>query len=604
MKKIFLLCMICFLTLAAQTQNVGIGTTAPLTKLHIANGASGATPFVFSRLAVESNGDTYINLLSPAVNETAILFGQPGSAANGVIMYNTSGTSNGFQFRNNGNQTRMVIDSAGNVGIGTTTPAFPLSFGTALGDKISLWSNSTNSYGFGIQGGLLQIHTDISAADIAFGYGSSAAFTEKMRIKGDGNVGIGITNPTASLEVMRGTGAGGTAVFRGTTNMSRFNFGTDEDTYIRAGKDNGYVIINDIPGGRVGIGTSTPLQKLHVEGTVYLNGNVGIGTATPSQKLHVVGTIYLNGNVGIGESSPSFPLSFSSAIGDKISLWSNSTNSYGFGIRSGLLQIHTDVSSADIAFGYGSSNAFTETMRIKGDGNVGIGNNNPAYQLDISNRMRIRSGGNNTVSAGLWFNNNANTEAAFIGMEDDTHVGLFGNGGAGWKFGMNTQTGALKINGTEGTAGQVLQTNGSSTPASWVSSTNSLYNNTVVVTGTSTIILSSGIPETLLPGMSYTFNLVTNAKVLMSFNVPIWNMLCFACTASHASLRLKFDGVYVNVLDWDIGNDVEFHLTGSQLISTTPGTHTIQISAVVFGVNISFGDTVFPSNMIIQVIPQ
>jgi hypothetical protein len=122
MKKLFFITAIFLLTVNAQAQNVGIGTTTPQTKLHVANGSSGATPFAFSPLVVESNGHTYINLLSPAANETAILFGQAGSSANGVLMYNNTSTPNGFQFRNNGNLTRMTIVNNGNVGIGAVNP--------------------------------------------------------------------------------------------------------------------------------------------------------------------------------------------------------------------------------------------------------------------------------------------------------------------------------------------------------------------------------------------------------------------------------------------------------------------------------------------------
>ncbi len=122
MKKKLLLLNFLTVPFFAPAQYVGIGTTTPLTNLHIRNGASGATPFAFSPLAVESNSHTYINLLSPAAFETAILFGQPGNAANGVLMYNNVSTPNGFQFRNNGNVTRMVIDNSGSVGIGLVTP--------------------------------------------------------------------------------------------------------------------------------------------------------------------------------------------------------------------------------------------------------------------------------------------------------------------------------------------------------------------------------------------------------------------------------------------------------------------------------------------------
>ena len=76
------------------------------------------------------------------------------------------------------------------IGIGTTNPGFPLNFADSLGDKISLWGGAGSHYGFGIQDYLLQIHTDSSFSDIAFGFGSSKNFTENMRISGTGNLQV------------------------------------------------------------------------------------------------------------------------------------------------------------------------------------------------------------------------------------------------------------------------------------------------------------------------------------------------------------------------------------------------------------------------------
>ncbi|MEK6702865.1 MAG: hypothetical protein AABZ53_11415 [Planctomycetota bacterium] len=84
---------------------------------------------------------------------------------------------------------------AGQVGIGMTSPAYPLNFASVLGDKISLYGTATNHYGLGVQSNTLQIHTNTSAADIVFGYGSSAALTETARITGDGRLAVGIGAP-------------------------------------------------------------------------------------------------------------------------------------------------------------------------------------------------------------------------------------------------------------------------------------------------------------------------------------------------------------------------------------------------------------------------
>ena len=78
------------------------------------------------------------------------------------------------------------------------------------------------------------------------------------------NVGIGITSPLATLDVARGTAFNGTAMFRGTSHASSFNYGTNEDTYIRGGKNFSNVIINDENFGKVGIGVNVPAAPLHI----------------------------------------------------------------------------------------------------------------------------------------------------------------------------------------------------------------------------------------------------------------------------------------------------------------------------------------------------
>jgi hypothetical protein len=113
-------------------QNIGIGIQAPQVKLHVAEGNSGASPFAFTKLAIEGNTHTYINLLSPANLETAILFGNPNNSASGVIMYNNTSTPNGFQFRTGGNITRMTITNTGQVGINNFSPQATLDVGGSL----------------------------------------------------------------------------------------------------------------------------------------------------------------------------------------------------------------------------------------------------------------------------------------------------------------------------------------------------------------------------------------------------------------------------------------------------------------------------------------
>jgi hypothetical protein len=147
------------------------------------------------------------------------------------------------------------------------------------------------------------------------------AGAEKMRLDTNGNVGIGTTSPTGSLDIAANA-AGSTDNLLTLRNLggaafdsSQINFATGtagaNDTrsaiagYVRAGGKgnlifktwNGTSLVEQVridENGRLGIGSDNPAAKLEVQGTegVILNaGNVGIGTTSPSQKLSVTGTI-------------------------------------------------------------------------------------------------------------------------------------------------------------------------------------------------------------------------------------------------------------------------------------------------------------------------
>jgi len=186
MKRLLISTVALFVFFLIRAQNIGIGITTPRAKLHVFQGASGnLSPY--PPLVVENNGHTYVNLLSPDANERGILFGNSADASRGGIVYNNTNTLDGFQFRTAGNQTRMIISSSGNVGIGTLNPTAPLGFSTAFGKKITLYPSTPGDYGFGINAGLLQIYTDNSTSDIAFGYDQGGGnLAEKFRFKGNG----------------------------------------------------------------------------------------------------------------------------------------------------------------------------------------------------------------------------------------------------------------------------------------------------------------------------------------------------------------------------------------------------------------------------------
>lgn len=80
--------------------------------------------------------------------------------------------------------------------------------------------------------------------------------------------------------------------------------------------------------------------------------------------------------------------------------------------------------------------------------NVGIGNTEPLFKLDISGRMRLRGGTSFDMTSGIWLSgNNADSaiNKAFVGMANDSTVGFYGENGIGWGLTTNTINGRVGI---------------------------------------------------------------------------------------------------------------------------------------------------------------
>ncbi len=71
--------------------------------------------------------------------------------------------------------------------------------------------------------------------------------------------------------------------------------------------------------GALGVGTATPANELSVLGNADVSGNLGVGTASPNGKLSVVGNVDITGSLGIGGPDPQSPLADLHVVGNAFS---------------------------------------------------------------------------------------------------------------------------------------------------------------------------------------------------------------------------------------------------------------------------------------------
>ena len=175
------------------TQLIGIGTESPSAKLHVFDGnielqsPSGSGGRYFSLNATDTGGRDY-RLIS-----TNTSHGSLGGGKFAILDNDVSG--------NDAAKTRIAIDNAGNVGIGTTTPARKFVVRDS-GAQMSLLSDTNGSsvINFGDtaddNAGRIHYNNDTDAMFIR------TATVDRITILSSGNVGIGSSDPTHELQVV------------------------------------------------------------------------------------------------------------------------------------------------------------------------------------------------------------------------------------------------------------------------------------------------------------------------------------------------------------------------------------------------------------------
>ena len=358
--------------------NVGIGTSSPNNKLTL-EGSVTLNPYYATYLA----NSYYDSSWKYAGNGVAWGIGNNfGGVTNGTTIAVASSNSSGSGAALTWNPA-FNIDSSGNVGIGTSsiasggagttnlnvhTPSATSTYlklsntgtGNTASDGFDLSVDSSgNAYLVNRENGFLGLYTNA---------------TERMRIDSSGNVGIGTSSPSAKTEIA----------------------GSSNSTYLIAGGDDG-------SNGRALTFTSSA--------SAAFNGAVHTINAPSSQGVIALSTystermrIDSSGRVGIGTSSPTEILHIATASGASvINLQRTDTNTAGSVGTVSFTALDNHAVAAVAAIGDGNDegahltfrttsaasntnwfSSTTERMRITSSGNVGIGTTSPDGRVDIA----------------------------------------------------------------------------------------------------------------------------------------------------------------------------------------------------------------------------
>jgi len=256
------------------SENVGIGTTSPQSKLHASLSYSAPTGGHDGSLAgILSNSGSAGNyagleISSGSSGGSFIHFGDTDDSNVGGISYFHG--ANYMRFDTNGGE-KVRIDSSGNVGIGTSTPEVNLHVEGATNGLIRVTADSSSVAGidFGDPANRDAGRVRYNNANNSLAF--STADVERMAISSSGFVGIDESSPDARLHVNSGT-TNTVAIFESTDAVAQIKLKDTTGTAVIRCENDFKFYTDDAASFHMAISSS---------------GNVGIGNTSPADILEI-----------------------------------------------------------------------------------------------------------------------------------------------------------------------------------------------------------------------------------------------------------------------------------------------------------------------------
>jgi hypothetical protein len=494
---------------------VGIGTTTPRSKLHVSVGGKAIVTSAVAQFTAGnswSSTDGMVLIENPSTVQAAtnrILKVSDGQATNGYLADFVSGGTSKF-----------VIQSNGNVGIGTNAANVELSLykGGAVSSRFHLQNGTsgvTSNDGF-------QVGIDGSANGYLWNYENTPLIfatnnTEKVRILAGGNVGIGTNNPAAysynsnAQLVVQGTTYSGVSIVANSANTSdvafadgtagtaryagliQYDHATDKMNFWTGGVQRNTFDAS----GNLGISSTTPTAAISVEGGAgsnkislsdgrivglseiplnwneaasryYVDYRIGVATSTETGWAWSGNNIYNTnaGFVGIGTTTPDKLLTVVASPADNIAKFANRNSTAGsnFGVL-----VAAGSNSSDYSLSVRDRNYSSYYLYVRGDGNVGIGTNAPGARLSVAGNMDFTAASGQGVR--FWasdqykisMGNAAEYRYGPVSTDYSIKTNNSNTHGRGWTWGVSgaTPNAALSVDGVFqlGSSSQMIANN-------------------------------------------------------------------------------------------------------------------------------------------------